>query len=314
MDRRSRVVLLAGGVGGSKMAEGFAQVCGPDRLTVIGNVGDDLERHGLWISPDVDILTYSLAGLVDRVKGWGFPGESFRVLGALERLGEETWFQLGDTDFATHIYRTELRRKGIRPTEIAKKIASHLGVSTTILPPTDDPLQTEILTEGGWLEFQEYFVREHCSPEVREVRYRGADLARATDEALESIRNADAIVIAPSNPIASIGPILAVSGIRTAVEESLAPVIAVSPIIGGRSLKGPSDRMLRMRRNEVSPLGVARHYGTLIGSIVIDNQDRELSESIRKEGWRVLITSTIMENQEDKCRLAEEILKYLQCD
>ncbi len=311
---KGNVVLLAGGVGGSKMAEGFAGVCGPDRLTVIGNVGDDLERHGLWISPDMDILTYSLAGLVDRKKGWGFAEESFRVLQALERLGEKTWFRLGDLDLATHIYRTDLRKKGIRPTEIAEKIAKHLGVSTPILPPTDDPLQTEILTDEGWLGFQEYFVRERCSPEVRDVRYKAADSARPTDEVLDSIQNARLVVIAPSNPIASIGPILAIDGIKEALESSSARRLAVSPIVGGRSLKGPSGKMLEMRNLEVSPLGVARHYGTIVDSIVIDTQDSELSESIRREGWVVLVTDTIMSDLDDKCRLAREILEFIEND
>ncbi|WP_346796013.1 2-phospho-L-lactate transferase [Halomonas sp. Bachu 37] len=305
-----RVTLLAGGVGGAKLAEGLAAVCAPERLSIIGNVADDHEFHGLWVSPDIDTLTYSLANLIDRQQGWGLADESHRVLKGLERLGCDTWMSLGDQDMATHIFRTQLRHQGIRPSTIAQSIADSLGVKVNMLLPTDDRLQTLVKTEQGWLAFQEYFVRERCQPEVREIRFEGADEARPTFEALEAIEQADVLLIAPSNPVVSIAPILAVPEIRRAVENSRATRIAVSPLIGGHTVKGPADRMLTAMGYRCSNAGVADSYAGLIDGLVIDEQDRADRAALEADGLQVLTTATLMTSAEEKTRLAQETLAF----
>ncbi|MGM0981926.1 MAG: 2-phospho-L-lactate transferase [Pseudomonadota bacterium] len=305
-----RITLLAGGVGGSKLAEGLAAICPPERLSIIGNVADDQEFHGLWVSPDIDTLTYSLANLIDRQQGWGLAGESHRVLAGLERLGCDTWMSLGDQDMATHILRTQLRHQGVPPSAIAQSIAESLGVKINLLLPTDDPLQTRLRTELGWLAFQEYFVRERCLPEVHEVRFEGAAEARPTAEALEAIETADLLLIAPSNPVVSIAPILAVPGIRHAIETTRATRIAVSPLISGRTVKGPADRMLTAMGYSCSNLGVAASYAGLIDGLVIDESDSVDYAALEAEGLRVMTTATLMTRAEEKARLAEETLTF----
>lgn len=299
-----RVSILSGGIGGSKLVEGFARLDPPIDLTVIGNVGDDVEQHGLWVSPDIDILTYTLAGLVDREKGWGFHHETFHVLGALSRLGAEAWMNLGDRDLATHIYRTHLRKQGVRPTEIALEIARKLQVRHPIILPTDDPVQTVIVTDKGRLNFQAFYIREQCEPAIRDVRYQGAETATATPEALTAIRSAEWIVIAPSNPVGSIGPILAIPGIREAITTSPARKIAVSPIVDGKSLKGPSDRMLKAVGFTADPVGVAACYNSLIDAMIIDRRDQGFEEHLKKKGLQVHVTDTVMRTPEDRCKLA----------
>ncbi|XKE45149.1 2-phospho-L-lactate transferase [Halomonas organivorans] len=307
---KPRITLLAGGVGGAKLAVGLAAVCPPDQLTVIGNVADDQEFHGLWVSPDIDTLTYSLAGLIDRDKGWGLADESHRVLDGLTRLGRETWMYLGDQDLATHIYRTELRRQGIRPSAIAQSIAQSLGVTLNLLLPTDDRLQTRIKTEAGWLAFQEYFVREQCRPEVLDIRIDGLAEARPTPEALAAIERADLLLIAPSNPVVSIAPILEIPGMRQAVERSRARRLAVSPLIGGRTVKGPADRMLVAAGVACSNLGVADSYARLIDGLVIDAQDAGDAAALAERGLEVRVTRTLMTDTADKARLAREVLAF----
>lgn len=308
---QQRVTILAGGVGGSKLVDGFARLDPPVDLTVIGNVGDDVERHGLWVSPDIDIVTYTLAGLVDHEKGWGFAGETFAALEALGRLGEETWMNLGDRDLATHIYRTLLRREGVRPTVIAERIASRLGAQGHILLPTDDPLQTQIITPLGSLNFQEYFLRERCEPEILDVTYAGAASAAPTPEALNAIRHAELLVIAPSNPPGSIGPILAVPGIREAILQAGAPRVVVCPLVGGQSLKGPSDRMLRAKGLSADPLGVADYYGGLFDVMVLDEEDRASAPHLERRGLGALVTKTIMHDRRDRLRLAQSITDHM---
>lgn len=305
-----RVTLLAGGVGGAKLAEGLAAVCVPERLSIIGNVADDHEFHGLWVSPDIDTLTYSLANLIDRQQGWGLEGESHRVLKGLERLGCDTWMSLGDQDMATHIFRTQLRRQGIRPSSIAQSIADSFGLKINLLLPTDDRLQTKVKTQQGWLAFQEYFVRERCQPEVHEVHFEGADEARPTYEALEAIEQADVLLIAPSNPVVSIAPILAVPGIRRAIANSRAIRIAVSPLIGGRTVKGPADLMLTAMGYHCSNIGVADSYAGLIDALVIDEQDYADRAELEAGGLRVMTTSTLMTGAEEKARLAQKTLAF----
>lgn len=305
-----RITLLAGGVGGAKLAVGLAAVCEPGQLSVIGNVADDQEFHGLWVSPDIDTLTYSLAGLIDPGRGWGLAGDSRRVLDSLGRLGCDDWMWLGDQDFATHIYRTELRRQGVRPSAIAQSIAEALGVSVPILLPTDDRLQTRIRTDAGWLAFQEYFVREQCRPEVHEVRIDGLDSARPTAEALAAIRDADLLLIAPSNPLVSIAPILSVPGLRQAFVESPALKMAVSPLIGGRSVKGPADRMLAAAGLRCDSLGIADCYDGLIDRLLIDTRDAADAPALRRRGLTVQVADTLMRNDNDKARLARDLLAF----
>ena len=307
-----RVTLLAGGVGGAKMADGLAAVVDRD-LTVIVNTGDDLELHGLAIWPDHDTVAYTLAGLDDEIRGWGLRGESWTVMDRLEELGEREWFRLGDRDLATHLWRTDRLRTGARPTEIALELAAAMGIEPRILPMADEPVRTEVRTADGWLEFQEYFVHRHQQPTVREVRFRGAAEANASPEVVAAIAHAGVIVIAPSNPIVSIDPILAVPGVRPALEEAGArgvPMVAVSGIVGGKALKGPADRMLASLGEEVSALGVARRFARLISHFVLDRVDAGLEPAVRELGVRTLVADTIMTSDESRARLAEQVLDF----
>ena len=307
-----RVVLLAGGVGGSKIAEGLASHAGAD-LSVVVNTGDDLELHGLAIWPDHDTVAYTLADLDDEIRGWGLRGESWTVMDRLEELGELTWFRLGDRDLATHLWRTDRLRAGGRTTDVALELQRAMGIASRILPMADEPVRTEVLTADGWLEFQEYFVHRHQEPAVHEVRFRGVDDARVTPEALAAIDAAEVIVIAPSNPIVSIAPILAVPGMRDAVQgvrERGVPIVAVSGIIGGKAVKGPADRMLASLGRESSAVGVAREYADLADTFVLDTVDGATSGSIEALGMRTLVTDTIMTDDAGRTRLAREVLAF----
>jgi LPPG:FO 2-phospho-L-lactate transferase len=307
-----RVVLLAGGVGGSKIADGLAAHIGAD-LTVVVNTGDDLELHGLAIWPDHDTVAYALADLDDDIRGWGLRGESWTVMDRLEALGELAWFRLGDRDLATHLWRTDRLRAGKRPTEVALELRSAMGISPTILPMADTPVRTEVLTADGWLEFQEYFVHRHQEPAVHEVRFRGADEARVTPEVLAALEAAEAVVIAPSNPIVSIAPILAVPGMRdavAAVRERGAPIVAISGIIGGKAVKGPADRMLASLGRESSAVGVAREYADVATGFVLDTVDGATAPTIESLGLRTLVTDTIMTDDDGRARLAREVLAF----
>jgi LPPG:FO 2-phospho-L-lactate transferase len=307
-----RVVLLAGGVGGAKMADGLAQHVGED-LTVVVNTGDDLELHGLAIWPDHDTVAYTLAGLDDEVRGWGIRGESWTVMDRLEELGDVAWFRLGDRDLATHIWRTDRLRGGMRPTEVALALDRAMGIAPRILPMADEPVRTEVLTGDGWLEFQEYFVHRHQEPTVHEVRFRGVNDAFATPEARSAIEAAELIVIAPSNPIVSIDPIFAVRGIREAVvagRDRGVPIVAVSPIVGGKALKGPADRMLASLGETSSAVGVARRYAGVITHFVMDRVDEALRPDVEALRVRVLVADTIMTDDAARARLAGEILRF----
>ena len=306
------VVLLAGGVGGAKMAEGLAANVGRE-LSIIVNTGDDLELHGLTVWPDHDTVAYTLAGLDDQVRGWGLRDESWTVMDRLETLGGLEWFRLGDQDLATHLWRTDRLRAGGRPTEVALELGAAMGIEPRILLMSDQPVRTEVLTEDGWLEFQEYFVHRHQEPTVRQVRFRGVEAAETTAEVLAAIAHADVIVIAPSNPIVSIDPILAVRGIRPALEEARArgvPMVAVSGIVGGKALKGPADRMLASLGEESSALGVARRLVPLISRFVLDRVDVGLEEEISTLGVETLVADTIMTDDAARARLAEEVLAF----
>jgi LPPG:FO 2-phospho-L-lactate transferase len=304
------VVCLAGGVGGAKLAHGLQAHLG-DRLTVVVNTGDDLERQGLLVMPDHDTVMYTLAGISNRELGWGIEGETFAAAEFLERYGEETWFRLGDRDLATHIARTARVRGGERLTDVCRGLQASLGVKAAILPMTDGQVRTEVRTDDGWLEFQDYFVRRHQEPDVRDVRFLGVEKAHVTNDARDAIGAAGLVVIAPSNPIVSIGPILAVRGIRAAIGQARmhgARVVAVSGIVGGKALKGPADRMLTSLGHEASALGVARVYADLATDFVLDTVDAALAEGIANLGLRTHVTDTIMIDDAARARLAVELL------
>lgn len=313
-----RIVVLAGGVGGSKLLWGLAQEAGQESLCAIVNTGDDIEMHGLRISPDLDIVTYALAGLVDTEKGWGIAGDTFECMKVLERYGLPAWFNLGDRDLGTHIFRTQALRQGRRPTEVADAIRRALGVRTRILPMTDDPVMTYILVGDGpmrSLHFQEYLVQRKAADELRGIEYRGSARARPTGEVLTAIQEAEAIFLAPSNPVASLGPILAVPGIRECLRASQAPIVAISPVVGGQSLKGPTDKFLRWARVEVSPLGVARlHHSALHGldGMLIDTVDAGEGPRIEALGVRVRAGEIVMRGPEEKRQVARMALKFLE--
>jgi LPPG:FO 2-phospho-L-lactate transferase len=304
------VVVLAGGVGGAKLADGL-QAHLDDRLTVVVNTGDDLERHGLLVMPDHDTVMYTLAGISNRELGWGIEGETFAASELLARYGEPTWFRLGDRDLATHITRTARLRAGAGLTAVCLGLQRSLGVRATILPMSDNPVRTNVRTDDGWLEFQDYFVGRHQEPEVHEVRFSGADVAAAAPGVVDALEAATAIVIAPSNPIVSVGPILALDEIRAALLAARGRgirIIAVSGIIGGRALKGPADRMLASLGHESSALGVARIYVDLATDFVVDTVDADLAPSIEALGLRVHVTDTIMTDDAARARLAAEVL------
>ena len=307
-----KVVLLAGGVGGAKMADGLATTVGSD-LTVIVNTGDDLELHGLAIWPDHDTVAYTLAGLDDEVRGWGIRGERWTVMDRLEALGEVAWFRLGDKDLATHLWRTDRLRAGQRPTEVALDLRTVMGIKPRILPMADEPVRTEVRTDDGWLEFQEYFVHRHQEPTVHEVRFRGVEAAHATPEILAAVAAAEVIVVAPSNPIVSIDPILAVAGIRPAIDEARergVPIVAVSGIIGGKALKGPADKMLASLGEASTVVGVAARYKSLVTHFVIDEVDASLLPAVEALQIDTLVTDTIMTDDAARARLAKEILDF----
>lgn len=308
-----RVVCLAGGVGGAKLAVGLQQILAPGELTVVVNTGDDVERHSLAVCPDFDTVLYTLAGIADPAQGWGIAGETWQVMGQLGRLGDETWFRLGDRDIATHLFRTERLRRGERPTTVALELARSLGIATDILPMADEPVRTLVRTPAGWLDFQDYFVRLRQEPEVLEVRFEGADAASITPEVRDALRAAGAIVIGPSNPVVSIDPILAVPGVRAeiaAARDRGVPVVGLSGIVGGRALRGPADRMLASLGEEPSAVGVARRYAAagLIDLLVIDRQDEGSADAIQALGVEVEATETIMTDMGSRERLARAIL------
>ena len=304
------IVALAGGVGGAKMAQGLQAALVPGELTVIVNTADDFELYGLHISPDLDTVMYTLAGIADPVQGWGIAGDTRQTLSAISEYGREPWFQLGDRDFATHILRSELLRNGQRLTEASAWLSKALGVTSNIVPMTDSPVATRIMTAAGTLDFQDYFVARRQSDIVLGVEFAGIEGARPTAEAISAIASADVIVVAPSNPIVSIGPILAVPGMRQALEEANAPIVAISPIVGGQALKGPAANMLQSLGHEVSALGVVRILKELVDGFVMASIDRPFAPAIEDLGVSVLVTNTIMGDLDDRKRLAEEVLAF----
>ena len=299
------IVTLAGGVGAARFLEGVVQVVPPGDVTAIVNTGDDITLHGLYISPDVDIVTYTLAGIVEPSQGWGVRGDTTNTLQMLKRLGADTWFLLGDQDLAVHIRRTELMRAGVPLSEIADQFRRALGVATQVIPMCNEPVGTYIETTAGLMHFENYLVQRHAKDHVLGVAFEGAAQARPAPGVLEAIRDAEAILIAPSNPIVSVGTILAVPGIRAALEATSAPVVAVSPIVGGAAIKGPAAPLMQALGYEVSALGVARCYAGLADVLVIDQVDAELADDIRATGMDVVVVDTIMRGPAEKRVLAQ---------
>jgi LPPG:FO 2-phospho-L-lactate transferase len=303
------ITVLAGGVGAARFLEGLVQVVDPAEVTVIVNTSDDEEFFGLHVSPDVDTVIYTLAGRVNAEHGWGLAGDTFACLEALARLGHDTWFRLGDADLATHIHRTRLLRQGRSLSEATAAIAAAFGLTTTVLPMSDDPVRTEVVTPAGVLPFQEYFVRRGFQDPVQGLRFQGVESARPAPGVVESLAGADAVVLAPSNPLVSIGPILAVPGIREALVATAAPVAAVSPIVGGRALKGPADRMMAGLGLEVSARGVAELYRDFLDIMVLDTADEALAPEVQSLGMAAVVTNTVMSSASDKASLAAATLR-----
>jgi LPPG:FO 2-phospho-L-lactate transferase len=310
MPGRERIAVLCGGIGGVKLVEGLQELLPAEALSVVCNTGDDQEFWGLHVSPDVDTVLYTLAGLINRDQGWGLDSESFQALELLERYGEPTWFKLGDRDLATHVLRTDLLRQGVRLTEITADLARRLGIGCQVIPMSDDRLRTKVVTPDGVLDFQDYFVRRRYEPPVEEVRYEGADKAMPSPEAVAAILSATTIILAPSNPIASIGPMLAVSGLRQALAQASGMRIAVSPLIGGEAVKGPTVPMMQAAGLAISPVGVSQAYDGLIDAMVIDRQDVAYKPTLEEHGLKVLVTDTLMEGFEGRLRLAAEVLDF----
>jgi len=305
-----KVCALAGGVGGAKLASGLQDVLPQGDLSVVVNTADDFDLWGLHICPDLDTVMYTLAGISNPETGWGTMNETFETLNMLERYGEETWFKLGDRDLATHILRTSRMRSGETLTEVTAGLSVALGVESVVLPMSDDPVLTILETPEGRLEFQEYFVRRGQRDAVLGIELRGIEEARPTERVLAAISGADIIVLCPSNPVVSVGPILALPGMTEALASSSAPKVAVSPIVGGRALKGPADRMLASLGHEVSATGVARMYAGLVDGMVVDRTDQSERAGIGALGMRVLVTESVMRDAEDRARLASETLEF----
>jgi LPPG:FO 2-phospho-L-lactate transferase len=305
-----KVCALAGGVGGAKLASGLQNVLLAGDLSVVVNTADDFDLWGLHICPDLDTVMYTLAGISNPDTGWGIADETFETLNMLEIYGEEIWFKLGDRDLATHVLRTERMRSGETLTEVTAGLSGALGVESAVLPMSDDPVSTILDTPEARLEFQEYFVRRGQRDEVLGIELRGIQDAGPTERVLAAIGGADAIVLCPSNPVVSIGPILALPGMKETLTSSSAPKVAVSPIVGGRALKGPADRMLASLGHEVSATGVARMYAGLVDGMVIDRTDEDERASIEALGMRVLTTGSVMRDAEDRARLASETLEF----
>jgi LPPG:FO 2-phospho-L-lactate transferase len=302
-----KITALAGGVGASKFLLGLVNEAPPENITIIANTGDDWEIFGLRISPDLDTITYTLAGLADE-RGWGIAGDTFHCLSWLERYGQATWFKLGDRDLATHIYRTDMLRRGHALSDATDRIRSHLGVRSRILPMTDRYVPTHIVTDKGKMHLQEYFVLHRCEPRVRAIEFQGIEEARPARGALEAILEADAVIFCPSNPLISIMPILSVPGMREAISKARAVRAAITPIVGGKAFKGPAADMLRDLGHEASALGVARLYEGLLDLFVLDQTDARLEPEIEALGMRVLVANTAMGTLEDKRRLARLLL------
>jgi LPPG:FO 2-phospho-L-lactate transferase len=302
------IVSLAGGVGAAKFLEGLIRVVPQRELTVIGNVGDDMEIYGLHVSPDLDIVAYTLAGLVDKHKGWGIKNDTFSFLSALRRYGYETWFNIGDRDLATHTFRTEQLRKGRSLSEVTATIVHRLGLRVNLLPATNDNFQTYVTCHGNQIHFQEYMVKLQTKPRVQRISFQGAKSAKPADGIIESIRQARGIIICPSNPIVSIGAILNVPRIRNALNNTASKIVAISPIVRGKTIKGPAAKLMKALRVDPSAVGVAAVYRDFLDTLILDKQDKHLVKKVEDLGVKAVATNTIMATLEDKIRLGKTVM------
>ena len=304
------VLALSGGVGGAKLATGLAGILPPQDLTIVVNTGDDFEHLGLTICPDMDSVTYAMAGLNDTQRGWGVTDESWQALAMLGQLGEADWFNLGDRDLAMHIARSWRLREGQSLSEITARLTAKLGIAHPIVPMSDDPVRTEVRTEDGWMEFQRYFVAEQCRPAARDVRFSGAAEARLSPQFSQVVDREDlsAVVICPSNPYLSVDPILSLGGLRERLKAADAPVIAVSPLVGGAALKGPLAKLMGELGKPVSNLAIAEHYCGLLDHLVIDEADAQDVQGLRDTGLCVTVAQTVMHDQTDREQLGREVL------
>jgi len=304
-----KVTALAGGIGASKFLVGLAGAMPPEDITVIGNTGDDIELFGLRICPDLDTIAYTLAGVVNHETGWGLAGDTFESLKWLARYGEPSWFKLGDRDLATHVYRTNQLRLGSSLTSVTDQIRCSLGIRSKILPMSDAYTPTRVATDEGEMHFQAYFVRRKCEPRVKEIRFDGIEASQPAAGVVDAILDADAVIVCPSNPMISIGPILAVPGVRDALRETAATVVAITPIIGGRALKGPAADMLRDLGHEASATGVARIYRDFVDIFVLDEADAASKPRIEMFCRRVVVTNTVMTALKEKQALARCVME-----
>jgi len=303
------ITALAGGVGAARFLTGLTRLVKEEDLSVIVNTGDDMEMFGLHISPDIDIVSYTLAGVVDEEKGWGIKGDTFHCLETLRKMGLETWFSIGDRDFATHIFRTDLFRKGFTLSKVTEEISRSLGVKAKIFPMTDDKFETWIKIEEGLIHFEEYFVKRQAQDKVLGIEFFGSAKAKPAPQTISAILNAEMVVVCPSNPIVSIGSILSVDGIREALRKTDAKIVGVSPIVDGAPIKGPADKLMRSSGFEVSAFSVAKLYADFLDVFVIDAKDKNEKSRIEKLGIDVKVTDTVMKCLEDKVRLAKTILE-----
>ena len=303
-----RIVALAGGVGAARFLRGLVRVVDPSSITVVVNTADDVERHGLWVSPDIDSVLYTLSGLHDEERGWGLRGETWNALSALRALGEETWFQLGDRDLATHVWRTARRRAGMPLSTITALQCAALGVDVRVLPMSDDVVTTRVVCEElGDLHFQEYFVREQCTPAISSIRFDGVARARPAPGVLEALESCAFAIVCPSNPVISIGPILAVPGMRAALQ-AVPRCVAVTPIVSGAALKGPAAAMLRAQGTAVSAAGVAGLYADFCSVMVVDRRDAQVAAEVTALGLQPVVAETVMASTDDAAALASVVV------
>ena len=301
-------LILAGGVGAAKFIEGLANVIKPELLKIVVNTGDDIELFGLKICPDLDIITYTLAGVIDKEKGWGYANETFNCLGVLKKFYDNGWFNAGDKDLATHIYRNNLLRNGFSKAEITKMICEKLGVKSHIIPMSNEPVETFIETPDGLIHFEEYYIKNRCQSNVLDIKFKGIEEATPVNGILEYILRAKRIIICPSNPIVSIGTILQVKGIREALSKVKYKVFAISPIIEGATVKGPADKLMKCVGLEVSCIGVAKFYQDFLGSFIIDNKDCKLKPEIEELSIKTYCCDTLMTSLEKKMELARFVI------
>lgn len=303
------IVLIAGGVGGAKLAEGLHSIKDIN-LAIIGNIADDDEFHGLRVSPDIDTLTYTLSGMVNRKQGWGVKNDTYKSLSVLNKLGEETWMSLGDFDFGLHIYRQLRLLKNDRPSIIAKEIAKKLGITADIILPTDDKIRTEVQTKSGWISFQEYFVKKRCSPKIIKLKYTGIKSAKITKEAKKALFNAELIIIAPSNPLVSIKPIIEIPGFKSIIQKNKKKVIAISPIIQGKAVKGPVINMLKQLGFKADSFSCMQIYKDICKSFILDKSDKILETQFSALNQQSIFTDTLMTSLADKKKLAKFIINH----